>query len=67
MEPAERYKRDPIFAAMVQAFLDMFQRYHGSGAGITPTEVREASGLAWQIYLERYPDVPISLTRRDFS
>jgi hypothetical protein len=54
--PQERMKEDPVFAALVHSFFDMFARHCGSGAGITPSEVREASGLAWQMYIERHPE-----------
>jgi hypothetical protein len=53
MTPLERYKTDATFAALVRNFYDMFQHHCGTGAGITPSEVREASGLAWQMYVER--------------
>ena len=55
MSTRERFKTDPLFATLVTSFRQMFEQYCGSGAGITPTEIREASGLAWQIYAETHP------------
>lgn len=55
MGPAERYKNDPVFHQLVHSFYAMFEDYCGSGAGITPSEIREASGYAWQRYIERHP------------
>lgn len=48
-------RTDPVFAALVHSFHAMFEQHCGTGAGITPSEVREASGLAWQLYIERHP------------
>lgn len=59
--PQERLKSDPVFAALVQQFTYLFAHHCGSGAGLTPSEIREASGLAWQIYMERHPN-PILVT-----
>ncbi len=59
MNPAERCKRDPVFAALVAAFEGMFRQHCGTGAGITPSEIREASGFAWQRYMERNAVPPI--------
>lgn len=55
MTPAERAKVDPTFHFLVRSFYDMFERQCGSGAGVTPSEIREASGYAWQLYAERHP------------
>ena len=49
----ERFRTDPLFAAIVNQMYAMFNEYCGSGAGITPSEIREASGFAWQMYAER--------------
>jgi hypothetical protein len=46
----ERMETDPVFRSIVFSMLSMFEM---TGEGITPTEVREAMGLAWQIYCER--------------
>lgn len=54
MTPQERYRQDPLFASLVQMFYHVFASYCGTGAGVTPTEIREASGLAWQQYAERH-------------
>lgn len=62
----ERVKEDSVFAAMVHSFYDMFNRYCGTGAGITPSEVREASGYAWQLYMERHPS-PSYIIREPFD
>jgi hypothetical protein len=55
---AERYKTDPYFHQLVDLFLHQFMESHESGAALTPSEVREASSLAWQIYIERYQPHP---------
>lgn len=53
--PLERYRADPVFRQLVDMFRNMFETHcHATGAGLTPTEVREASGLAFQIYMERH-------------
>ena len=57
MQARERYLNDPVFHALVQTMLKVFEAHCGSGAGITPSEIREASGLAWQMYYERTPAV----------
>lgn len=57
MEPAERYRRDPHFHYLVDVLYREFERCDHGGAGLTPTEVREASALAWQRYAERH--VPV--------
>lgn len=48
--PKERMETDPVFRTMVQNFLQM---YNMTAEGITPSEIREAAGFAWQIYYER--------------
>lgn len=53
MTPQERLKNDPVFSALVQQFIYTYSHFHNTGAGITPSEIREASGLAWQIYMDR--------------
>ena len=53
-----RYQTDATFHALVNMFVNLFEHHCGSGAGVTPSEVREASGLAWQIYSERHGDWP---------
>lgn len=63
MTPQERLRTDPVFSMLVRQFTLLFEAHCGSGAGITPSEIREASGLAWQIYLERHA-LPIPLIRR---
>ncbi len=52
MTPKERMATDPVFHALVKTMYDLFENYCTSGAGITPSEIREASGFAWQIYAE---------------
>lgn len=54
MTPLERYKQDPTFATLVDMLVREFVRCDHSGAGLTPTEVRQAAALAWQIYQERH-------------
>ena len=54
MTPAERAVADPHFHMLVRFFYDAFEQHCGSGAGFTPTEIREASGYAWQLYTERH-------------
>jgi hypothetical protein len=56
VDARERYKNDPTFHALVQMFLHLFESQLGSGAGVTPSEIRDASGLAWQLYHERHVD-----------
>ena len=55
MTPMERYHTDANFHAIVRMMLDLFENSCGTGAGFTPSEIREASGLALQIYTERHP------------
>ena len=55
MTPAERAKSDPTFSFLVKHFYALYEQNSGSGAGITPSEIREASGYAWQLYAERHP------------
>jgi hypothetical protein len=57
----ERYKTDPVFRTIVMTMLQMFQM---TGEGITPSEIREAMGLAWQLYTERHPS-PIMMMNMD--
>ena len=45
MTPEQRYQRDPLFHAMVQAMLA-----HLRNASMTATEIREAAILAAQIH-----------------
>ncbi len=45
MTPEERYRRDPLFHAMVQAMLGQLRN-----ASMTATEIREAAILAAQIH-----------------
>jgi hypothetical protein len=52
----ERYLKDPLFSALVASFLHIFETQCGTGAGVTPSEIREASGYAWQLYHERRVD-----------
>lgn len=60
MTAAERAETDPVFRMLVHAFYDMFASHCGTGAGLTPSEVREASGYAWQMYVERHSQpIPI--------
>lgn len=54
MTAAERYRQDPTFHMLVDQLGLLFEKHCGSGAGITPTEIREAAGLAWQLYAERH-------------
>lgn len=54
MDARERFRTDPMFRALVMACLGLFESHLGSGAGVTPSEIREASGLAWQLYHERH-------------
>ena len=63
--PAERYKEDPVFYALVSTFYREFVRADASGAGLTPTEVREASSFAWQMYAERNVMPRIFLGEKD--
>lgn len=67
MTPMERYRSDPYFHQIVDMFIRQFETSTGSGAGITPTEVRDAAGLAWQIYYERHSSPMIPITRREFG
>lgn len=53
MTAAERMKTDPLFHALVRQMYALFVEHCGSGAGFTPSEIREASGYAWQMYAER--------------
>lgn len=62
--PRERMDTDPVFRTLVYSFYSMFEQHCGSGAGITPSEIREASGYAWQMYLERH-SIPIPIVRGD--
>lgn len=64
MTPRERYLADPHFHLLVDLFIGIFEEHCGSGAGVTPTEIREASGLAWQSYVERHPS-PLFLHQED--
>lgn len=59
--PLDRFHSDPVFATLVRVFLREFESQDKAGAGLTPSEVREASSLAWQFYLERnaYPIVAV--------
>ena len=55
MIAADRYHNDPYFHTLVQMFYREYVKVgQFGGAGLTPTEVREASGLAWQMYVERH-------------
>jgi len=60
----ERYHNDPTFHAITDMLRNLYEQHCGSGAGITPSEIREASGLAWQMYAERNL-VPSILIRRE--
>ena len=51
----ERYESDPHFRMLVSVFYREFSNFNASGAGLTPSEIREASGFAWQMYMERHP------------
>lgn len=54
MNVKERYQHDSVFHALVQMFYREYEKIENyGGAGLTPTEIREASGLAWQMYYER--------------
>lgn len=64
MTPQERVRVDPVFAVLVRSMHDLFERHCGTGAGITPSEVREASGLAWQMYAERHVEPLLVLDER---
>jgi len=55
MTPKERMQSDPNFHFLVRHFYNLYEHHCGSGAGITPSEIREASGYAWQLYVERHP------------
>lgn len=54
----ERYERDPVFRALVQSFFHMYENH---ADGMTPSEIREAAGFAWQMYYERnaYPIIKV--------
>jgi hypothetical protein len=54
MTPAERYREDPFFHSLVSMLYHEFERCDSGGAGLTPTEVRQAAAFAWQIYCERH-------------
>jgi hypothetical protein len=56
MSARNRMHNDPVFATLVKSMYDIFETTCGTGAGVTPTEIREASGLAWQIYVERHAE-----------
>lgn len=62
MTLAERYQSDPYFHRLVDMLVHEFGMSTLSGAGLTPTEVREAAGFAWQIYAERNPH-PLMIAR----
>ena len=62
MTAAERCQSDPYFSMLVKMFYGLFQEHNGSGAGITPSEIREASGYAWQLYIERHAQ-PLMIIR----
>lgn len=62
MTPIERYHTDPNFTYLVRSFIRMFEQSTSSGAGYTPSEIREASGLAWQFYMEQHPS-PLLIDR----
>lgn len=51
---AERYQHDPFFRQLTDMLYYQFERCDQGGAGLTPTEVREACALAWQRYRERH-------------
>jgi hypothetical protein len=55
MTPAERARSDPHFARLVTMFAHEFENCDQAGAGLTPSEIREASAYAWQLYIERHP------------
>ena len=62
--PVERYQTDPVFHHLVQVYVREFQKADSTGAGLTPTEIREASSLAWQLYLERHA-LPAMILREE--
>jgi len=64
MTPVDRYRTDPVFATLVNMFASEFSKCNQSGAGLTPTEIREASSLAWQMYCERNMSPVLSVTGR---
>jgi hypothetical protein len=61
MDPQERYLADPHFHRLVDLLVLEFRQSVNSGAGFTPSEIREAAGLAWQIYMERHVQPSIRL------
>ena len=63
MTPLERYHTDPYFRMLVTMFRIEFEKCDASGAGLTPTEVREASSFAWQQYAERTMKPSVFITK----
>lgn len=68
LTPLERYHSDPLFHRLVRVLYREFAdgAEMQSGAGLTPSEVREACSLAWQFYsdfnfyTERNPGSPLA-------
>lgn len=63
--PAERLETDPYFARLVLMLHAEFEKCDQSGAGLTPTEVRDACSLAWQMYYERHQRELMIIAPRD--